>query len=153
MSALKRFLFLLYENDGNEPHEMDTFLDAQGFATMKKAFSWQKTCVSYYKTSKNGFCSVFQVCTKTLRNLTVWPRWCPNSSNSRAFNCTRCCDSKKGNYGAEKFVLVPRNIKKGFFGVLSSAVERFGILLHAIADIQTHKTTTQVERKGVEMLK
>ena len=110
--------------------------------------------VSDQRMSKNVFFSVFQVCTKTLRNLTVWHWWCSNSQKNRRSRLKTCCNGKSRIVKGESCVSFQKTFKKWvFLGFSISALKSFGILLHAFSDNQIHIKTDPLEAPGIATLK
>ena len=76
LSELKRFKVLMWDCHGAQNHRIAVQLDFRAVATVKTAHLLEKNCVLFQKTSKNWVSWGMPVCTKTLRNFTVWLKWC-----------------------------------------------------------------------------
>ena len=82
----------------------------------KKGSFRGKRCVSVQKTSKKLGFWCLQVCTKTLRNFTVWLRRCWNLQDARLIGRPHCCNNKKVSITGRKLRFVSKLFKKLVLG-------------------------------------
>ena len=153
-STLRRFGISLNDSDDAQTHRIATEVYAQKITIIKKATLEEKKRVLSRKPSKEWVFWGIQVYTKTIRNFTVWLRWCSNSQDSHPIRCARGCANKKGTFTWLEMEFWDKNRQKsGFFGIFRSTLRRFGISLNDSDDAQTHRIATQVDAQKITILK
>ena len=93
--ALQQFGFLLCHSKDAQTHNNTALMEGQGVETEKRQFYRKENCVLGRGMAKEGVFCCFQICTRTLRNMTVWLQWCSNVQNSRSIKNKKCSKSIK----------------------------------------------------------
>ena len=111
-------------------------------------------CLSYQKTSKNGFVLSLNVCTKTLCSFLVCLRWQSNSQVT-CFNwSSRCCNRKKATLKRNKLRFRPKSSKNGFWGFSDIAPLKPSVIFLNCSDYaQTYKIASDLIAKGAQTIK
>ena len=102
----------------------------------KRQLWWKKNCVLIQKTSKTWVFWSPQVCTETLRKVTLWLRWRLNSHNGRVFRCALCGKFKRDNLLNKKMPFGPKKHRKELvfwfsWQTPSETLRNFGQLLRS----------------------
>ena len=113
--ALQQFGFLLCHSKDAQTHNNTALMQGQGVETEKRQFYRKENCVLGRGMAKEGVFCCFQICTRTLRNITVWLQWCSNVQNSRSIKIKKCSKSIKSQNYCEKMSFSGQKLQKNGF--------------------------------------